>query len=88
MGRRLASAVAAVILVVSVAAILMVIMYLTARQAVPLRAPFVTAMTVMSGEGLIPIHGRGTVHLYVEVNVTTEVSGRVVWVNLAFQNQS
>ena len=72
--------------VLPIAAILVVNRPETARQEVPSRAPFVTTDSVMSGEGPIPIYGGGTVRPYAEVDVTAEISGRVVWVNPSFQS--
>ncbi len=88
MGRRLSFLVAGIILVgcTVIAAILIARRPETARQAIPSRAPFVTTDSVMSGEGPIPIHGGGTVRPYAEVDVTAEISGRVVWVNPTFQS--
>jgi len=88
MGRRRSFLVAGIILVgcVAIAATLIARRPETARQAVPPRAPFVTTDSVTSGEGPIPIYGGGTVRPYAEVNVTAEISGRVVWVNPAFQS--
>ncbi len=88
MGRRLSFLVAGIILVgcAVIAVILVAQRPETARQAVPSRAPFVTTDSVMSGEGPIPIHGGGTVRPYAEVDVTAEISGRVVWVNPTFQS--
>ena len=88
MGRRLSFVVAGIILVgcVTIAAILIARRPETSRQAIPSRAPFVTTDSVMSGEGPIPIYGGGTVRPHAEVNVIAEVSGRVVWVNPAFQS--
>ena len=88
MGRIRSFLVAGIILVVCVviATILIARKPETARQTVPSRAPFVTTDSVMSGEGPIPIYGRGTVRPYAEVDVTAEISGRVVWVNPTFQS--
>ena len=88
MGRRRSFLVAGITLVgcVAIAATLIARRPETARQAVPPRAPFVTTDSIMSGEGPIPIHGAGTVRPHAEVNVTAEISGRVVWVNPAFQS--
>ncbi|MCY4674434.1 MAG: efflux RND transporter periplasmic adaptor subunit [Bacteroidetes bacterium] len=88
MSRRLSFLVAGIIFVgcMVIAATLIVRRPETARQAVPSRAPFVTTDSVMSGEGPIPIHGGGTVRPYAEVNVTAEISGRIVWVNPTFQS--
>ena len=88
MSRRLSFLVAGIIVVgcVVIAAILIAQSPETARQAVPSRAPFVTTDSVMGGEGPIPIYGGGTVRPYAEVNVTAEISGRIVWVNPTFQS--
>lgn len=88
MGRRRSFLVAGIILVgcVAIAATLIAQRPETARQAVPSRAPFVTTDSVMSGDGPIPIYGGGTVRPYAEVDVTAEISGRVVWVNPTFQS--
>ena len=82
MGRKLSFVIAGIILVVcvSVAAILTVTRPETARQEPPPRTPYVTTATVMTGEGA------GTVQPHTEVHVTTEVPGRIVWVNPAFQS--
>ena len=88
MSRRLSYLVAGIIVVgcVVIAAILIAGRPETVRQAVPSRAPFVTTDSVMGGEGPIPIYGGGTVRPYAEVNVTAEISGRIVWVNPTFQS--
>ena len=88
MGRRRSFLVAGIILVgcVAVAATLIAQRPETARQAVPSRAPYVTTDSLMSGKGPIPIYGGGTVRPYAEVDVTAEISGRVVYVNPAFQS--
>lgn len=88
MSRRRSFLVAGIILVgcFAIAAILVVNRPETARQEVPSRAPFVTTDSVMSGEGPIPIYGGGIVRPYAEVDVTAEISGRVVWVNPSFQS--
>ncbi len=88
MGRRRSFLVAGSILVgcVAIAATLIARKPETVRQAVPQRAPFVTTYSVKSGEGSIPIYGGGTVRPYAQVDVTAEISGRVVWVNPAFQS--
>ncbi len=88
MGRKLSFVVAGIILVVcvSVAAILIVTRPETARQEPPPHTPYVTTATVMTGEGAIPIYGAGTVQPHTGVHVTTEVHGRIVWVNPAFQS--
>lgn len=88
MGRKLTFVVAAAILIgcIAVAAILIARRPETARQAVPSRIPFVSTATVTNGEGPIPVYGGGIVRAHAEVNVTAEVSGRIVWVNPAFQS--
>ncbi len=88
MGRRRSFLVAGIILVgcVAIAATLIAQRPETARQVVPSHAPFVTTDSVMSGDGPIPIYGGGTVRPYAEVDVTAEISGRVVWVNPTFQS--
>lgn len=88
MGRRLSYLVAGIIFVgcMVIAATLIARRPETARQAVSSRAPFVTTDSVMGGEGPIPIYGGGTVRPHAEVNVTAEISGRIVWVNPTFQS--
>lgn len=88
MKKSLSFVVAAIILIgcMAVAIILVVRRPETVRQEVPPRAPFVTTVPVILGEGPIPIHGGGTVRPHTEVNVVAEVSGRVVWVNPEFQS--
>ena len=88
MGRKLSYIAAAVILIVSatVAAILIAGRPETVRQEVPSRVPFVSTTSITRGEGAIPIYGGGTVRSHAEVNVTAEVSGRVIWVNPTFQS--
>ena len=59
-----------------------------ARQEVPSRIPFAITADVVAGAGSIPVYGAGTVRPRVEVDVASrfEVTGRVVWVEPAFQS--
>jgi len=88
MGRKKSFVVAGIMLIVSVtiAIILVTLRPETVRQPPPSRTPFVGTDSVVSGEGIIPIYGGGTVRPHEELSVIAEVSGQVVWVNVAFQS--
>ena len=57
-----------------------------ATRPPPSPVPFALTAPVESGEGAIPVHAAGTVRPRAEVDVTAEVSGKVVWVEPAFEN--
>ncbi len=88
MSRKISYLIAGIILILSitVAIILVAQRPETALQEAPSRAPFVSTVPVVSGSGVIPIYGAGTVRPKAEVSVTAQVSGQVVWVNPAFQS--
>ncbi len=57
-----------------------------ASRPPPSLVPFALTAPVEAGEGAIPVHAAGTVRPRAEVDVTAEVSGKVVWVDPAFQS--
>ena len=57
-----------------------------ASRPPPSVVPFALTAPVEAGEGAIPVHAAGTVQPRAEVDVTAEVSGKVVWVDPAFQS--
>ena len=56
------------------------------RREPPSRIPFVVTAPAVPGSGPIPVHGAGTVRPRVQVDVAAGVSGRVVWVDPAFES--
>lgn len=56
------------------------------RRDPPSQIPFVTTAPAVAGSGAIPVHGAGTVRPRVQVDVAAGVSGRVVWVDPAFES--
>lgn len=56
------------------------------RLEPPSQLPFVTTAAVTAGQGPIPVFGAGTVRPSAEVEIAPQVSGRVVWVDPAFQS--
>ncbi len=56
------------------------------RREPPSRIPFVVTAPAVAGSGPIPVHGAGTVRPRVQVEVAAGVSGRVVWVDPAFES--
>lgn len=56
------------------------------RREPPSQIPFATTAPVLAGSGAIPVHGSGTVRPRVQVDVAAGVSGRVVWVDPAFES--
>lgn len=56
------------------------------RREPPSRIPFVVTAPAAAGSGPIPVHGAGTVRPRVQVDVAAGVSGRVVWVDPAFES--
>ncbi|MXW01684.1 MAG: efflux RND transporter periplasmic adaptor subunit [Holophagales bacterium] len=57
-----------------------------ASRPPPSLVPFALTAPVETGEGAIPVHAAGTVRARAEVDVTAEVSGKVVWVDPAFES--
>ncbi|MYB17469.1 MAG: efflux RND transporter periplasmic adaptor subunit [Holophagales bacterium] len=57
-----------------------------ASRPPPSLVPFALTAPVEAGEGAIPVHAAGTVQPRAEVDVTAEVSGKVVWVDPAFES--
>lgn len=57
-----------------------------ASRPPPSMVPFALTAPVEAGEGAIPVHAAGTVRPLAEVDVAAEVSGKVVWVDPAFQS--
>ncbi|MCY3971722.1 MAG: efflux RND transporter periplasmic adaptor subunit [Acidobacteria bacterium] len=56
------------------------------RVPPPSQVPFATTAPAQAGEGAIPVFGAGTVRPRAEIDITAEVSGKVVWVDPAFQS--
>lgn len=56
------------------------------RREPPSQIPFVVTAPAVAGSGPIPVHGAGTVRPRVQVEVAAGVSGRVVWVDPAFES--
>lgn len=56
------------------------------RREPPSQIPFVVTAPAAGGSGPIPVHGAGTVRPRVQVDVAAGVSGRVVWVDPAFES--
>ena len=56
------------------------------RVPPPSRIPFATTAPARAGEGAIPVFGAGTVRPRAEIDIAAEVSGKVVWVDPAFQS--
>ena len=56
------------------------------RRDPPSQIPFVTTAPAVAGSGAIPVYGAGTVRPRVQVDVAAGVSGRVVWVDPAFES--
>jgi len=56
------------------------------RVAPPSQVPFATTAPAQAGEGAIPVFGAGTVRPRAEIDISAEVSGKVVWVEPAFQS--
>lgn len=56
------------------------------RRPPPSRVPFAITAPARAGEGAIPVFGAGTVRARAEIDVAAEVSGKVVWVDPAFES--
>lgn len=56
------------------------------RRDPPSQIPFVTTAPAVAGSGAIPVYGAGTVRPRVQVDVAAGVSGRIVWVDPAFES--
>ena len=88
MGRLLSAAVVVLILAVSLA----LAGYMIAarpepeRREPPSQVPFAVTERVVAGEGAIFVRAAGTVRARAEVDIAAEISGRVVWVEQAFQS--
>lgn len=52
----------------------------------PSRIPFALTSPVEAGEGAIPVYGAGTVRPRAEIDLSAEVSGKIVWVAPAFRS--
>lgn len=80
--------VAAAILIgsVAVAAFLVSLAPEPERSEPPSQIPYVRTAPAIAGSGAIPVHGAGTVRPSAEVDIATQVGGRVVWVNPVFQS--
>lgn len=88
MNRIKGSVLAAVVLLgsVGIAALLISLRPEPERQEPPARIPFARTALAVAGSGPIPVYGAGTVRPRAEVDVAAAVSGRVVWVDPAFQS--
>lgn len=56
------------------------------RRPPPSQIPFAITAPAQAGEGAIPVFAAGTVRPRAEVDVAAEVSGKVVWVDQAFES--
>ena len=56
------------------------------RSQPPPQIPFARTARVVAGSGAIPVYGAGTVRASAEIDIAPLVSGRVVWMNPAFQS--
>ena len=56
------------------------------RRPPPSQIPFAITAPARAGEGAIPVFGAGTVRPRAEIDIAAEVSGKVVWVDPAFQS--
>ena len=56
------------------------------RREPPPQIPFAQTARVVAGSGAIPVYGAGTVRASAEIDIAPLVSGRVVWMNPAFQS--
>ena len=56
------------------------------RRERPSQVPFAVTEPVAAGDGAIPVLGAGTVQPHAEIDIAAEISGRVEWVNPAFQS--
>lgn len=56
------------------------------RVPPPSQVPFAVTAPARAGEGAIPVFGAGTVRPRAEIDIAAEVSGKVVWVDPAFQS--
>ena len=56
------------------------------RREPPPQIPFAQTAGVVAGSEAIPVYGSGTVRASAEIDVAPLVSGRVVWMNPAFQS--
>lgn len=88
MSRRTGWAIGGAILIgsLAVAASMVLLRPEPASRPPPSLVPFALTAPVEAGEGAIPVHAAGTVRPRAEVDVTAEVSGKVVWVDPAFQS--
>ena len=56
------------------------------RREQPPQIPFVQSVRVVSGVGAIPVYGAGTVRPSAEIDITSQVSGRIDWMNPSFHS--
>ena len=56
------------------------------RREQPPQIPFVQSARVIEGVGAIPVYGAGTVRPSAEIEITTQVSGRVDWMSPSFHS--
>ena len=57
-----------------------------ARREPPSQIPFAVTEPVEAGAGAIPVYGAGTVRPRAQIDISAELSGRVVWVEPALQS--
>lgn len=79
---------AAAILLISLSVAYLMIWLKPEPEIRPLtsQAPFAITAPAVVGTGAIPVYGAGTVRPVAEIDVATEINGKVVWVDPAFQS--
>lgn len=88
MSRRIGFLVAMVIVAGSVALAVFLVSLAPEpeRREPPPQIPFAQTSRATLGGGSIPVHGAGTVRPSAEIDVIPQISGKVVWINPAFQS--
>lgn len=88
MGRRTGFLIAAVIVAGSVglAALLVSLAPEPERRVSPPNIPFAQTGRATVGFDVIPVHGAGTVRPSAEIDIISQVSGKVVWIDPGFQS--
>ena len=87
MSRRIGYAVAAAIVMgsLALASFMISLRPEPVRREPPPRVPFAVTEPAAATAGAIPVYGAGTVRPRAQIDVAAEISGRVVWVNPAFE---
>ena len=87
MSRRIGYAVAAAIVMGSfaLASFMISLRPEPARREPSSRVPVAVTEPVVAAAGAIPVYGAGTVRPRAQIDVAAEISGRVAWVNPAFE---